>query len=67
MRKYNKDWNVKLGDKCIKQTDFDRDVASFEIAPSIKTNIQKLPQGTQLSEVYLTEIEDQATTDKLKD
>ena len=39
-------------------------MASFEIAPSIKTNIQQQPQETLLSEVYITVIENQATTAK---
>ena len=65
--KYNNEWNVKLGDNSIKQIDFNRDVASFETAPSIKTNIQHEPQGILLSKVYITKIENLATTDKLKE
>ena len=42
MGKYNK-WNIKLGDNSIEQIDFDRNVASFEIVPSMKTNIQQQP------------------------
>ena len=65
--KYNNEWNVKLDENSIKQIDFDRDVAFFEIAPSIKTNIQHQPQGILLSKVYITKIENLAITDKLKE
>ena len=63
-RKYNNEWNVKLDDNSIKQIGFDRDVASFEIAPSIVINIQQQPPETLLSEVSITETENQATTAK---
>ena len=39
-------------------------MTSSEIAHSIKTNIQQQPQGTLLSEVYIIEIGNEATTDK---
>ena len=39
-------------------------MTSFEIVCSIKTNIQQQPQETLLSEVYITEIENQGTTGK---
>ena len=42
-------------------------MAFFEIAPSIKTNIQHQPQGILLSKVYITKIENLAITDKLKE
>ena len=37
-------------------------MASFEIASSIETNIEKQTQETLLSEVYVTEIDKQVTT-----
>ena len=57
---------MKLGDNNIKHIDFDRDVGSFETAPSIK-NIQQQRQETLQSEVYITEIENQAAKAKSRE
>ena len=55
------DWNVKLGNNNIKQIEFDSDVTSLKF---IKTNIELQTPETLASEVYITEVEKQATTAK---
>ena len=51
--KHKNERNVKLGENSIKQIGFDRDIASFEIAASIETNIQQQPQETLLHSTLL--------------